>query len=709
MATRRFTDLPLLATHQAADLIHANQLGTDYQSTLDAVSAFIFNSSNYNNLLENIVANTVLAFPPNRPRKITINAAAGDISLTIPAASVDYKTFNVFVKRTDTSVNTVSVLVTGGSTYTLLPGDWLLLSIVWEGGSSYSWHAFPSAYFLKGTNERRTINWTTGVDNIKKTGFYFITTDLTNLPTAAEHYLIHINDPDDDTHSVQIACAIDTSITYNRANVAGVWSSWSTQWGSLNDGPGSGLDADTLDGYHASQIQQIADKETILSVDTVLTTSGKYRATLPINITLPASLTEGDRIEIFTEKACKILQADAQAGISFLNKYWTTKGVYVPTLGEEKGYIHTQPMTRILLTYKGSGFSRIEPFVKVADPTTLPGRATTPGGVAFSKSAKYLAVGSDLSDYLYIYKRSGNTFTYLPGALSVNPLYPVRGLAFSPDDNYLAVSQGASPGIIIYKIDHALDFFTKIADPAILPPNNVWDVAWSKDSILACGSPNSPYLAFYSQIGDVFTKLANPTTLPTGGVRAIAWNREGTLFSAAHSTSPYFSCYKRTGTLFTKLNNPAILPSAQGQGVSFIKRGEGEYLAVGHANSPRMSIYAISHGEGLVKINDIQNMPSSDVQEICTSNDNRYLIVSSVGFAFYIYKDSLFTKLNNPVVYPSEGYHVDISDDGFYFAVNTITGAPDLFIYTTVEAISKSWIVEELTTLFEFDPSFMFK
>ena len=40
--------------------------------------------------------------------------------------------------------------------------------------------------------------------------------------------------------------------THQRRHTSGVWSAWSTQWSDTNDGPGSGLDADTVDGLHAA-------------------------------------------------------------------------------------------------------------------------------------------------------------------------------------------------------------------------------------------------------------------------------------------------------------------------------------------------------------------------------------------------------------------------------------------------------------------------
>ena len=120
------------------------------------------------------------------------------------------------------------------------------------------------------------------------------------------------------------------------------------------------------------------------------------------------------------------------------------------------------------------------------------------------------------------YKRAGDVFTKLanPATLPPNTGY---GVAYSPDDTYLTVAHNSSPRFTIYK--RAGDVFTKLANPAALPPGDGRGASWSPDNgYLAISHQNSPYVTTYSRSGDVFTKLSNPATLPTGNSAGLAYS-----------------------------------------------------------------------------------------------------------------------------------------------------------------------------------------
>ena len=87
-------------------------------------------------------------------------------------------------------------------------------------------------------------------------------------------------------------------------------------------------------------------------------------------------------------------------------------------------------------------------FTKLSNPDTLP--AGLGCSCAFSPDVTYLAVAHDVSPYITIYKRSGDTFTKLsnPDTLPASTGY---GCAFSSDVTYLAVAHDVSPYITIYK------------------------------------------------------------------------------------------------------------------------------------------------------------------------------------------------------------------------------------------------------------------
>jgi WD40 repeat protein len=230
-----------------------------------------------------------------------------------------------------------------------------------------------------------------------------------------------------------------------------------------------------------------------------------------------------------------------------------------------------------IIIYKRDG----DTFTKLDDPDILP--AGVGRGTAFSPDGTYLAVINDNSQAITIYKRSGDTFTKLPDLDEYDqnenfalPFYPY-GVAFSPDGTYLAVA-GDYPYIFIYK--RSGDTFTKLADPEILPSFFGWGTAFSPDgTYLAVVHMDAPFITIYKRDGDTFTKLANPATLPTGDANGTAFSNDGTYLAVAHSTTPFITIYKREGDTFTKIPDPTTLPAGAGAAVAF----RGAFLAVGHS------------------------------------------------------------------------------------------------------------------------------
>ena len=90
---------------------------------------------------------------------------------------------------------------------------------------------------------------------------------------------------------------------------------------------------------------------------------------------------------------------------------------------------------------------------------------------------------------------------------------------------------------------------------------------------LSVAHNSSPFITIYKRSGDTFTKLSNPATLPPSTGRGVAFSSDDTYMAVAHSTSPYITIYKRSGDTFTKLSNPATLPASTGRGVAFSNTG----------------------------------------------------------------------------------------------------------------------------------------
>lgn len=268
---------------------------------------------------------------------------------------------------------------------------------------------------------------------------------------------------------------------------------------------------------------------------------------------------------------------------------------------------------------------------KLANPADLP--VANCQGVGWSRSGDYLVICSNQHPFIFIYKRTGDTFTKLS-----DPAILPTGLAYSAswstNDEYLAISHGISPFITIYQ--RSGDTFTKISNPAILPSGTSLTSQFSPDSnFLAVGSNVSPFILIYSRSGSTFTKTTDPTTLPLSQPDAIDWLSDSTQFitidntqtflrvyqnnsgtfqqattisvgfqsrdislssdsnylAVGHANSPFFSVFSRSGNTYTKLANPSTLPTATGRGVSWHPLGNRLAVASDSTTSPNLDEY----------------------------------------------------------------------------------------------------------------------
>ena len=79
---------------------------------------------------------------------------------------------------------------------------------------------------------------------------YYLSSGAVNDPAGTDHALFTL--AYSDAWAAQMAGDWRTNNWYVRNQASGVWGSWAKLWHSANDGSGSGLDADLLDGQHAS-------------------------------------------------------------------------------------------------------------------------------------------------------------------------------------------------------------------------------------------------------------------------------------------------------------------------------------------------------------------------------------------------------------------------------------------------------------------------
>jgi len=279
-----------------------------------------------------------------------------------------------------------------------------------------------------------------------------------------------------------------------------------------------------------------------------------------------------------------------------------------------------------------------------------------------------LAVAHFSTPFITIYNQEIDTFTKLADPATLPP-NTGRGVAFSSDDTYMAVGHNTSPFITIYK--RSGDTFTKLADPATLPPDTGFSVAFSSDdTYMAVAHFSTPFITIYKRSGDTFTKLADPATLPPSTGNGVAFSSDDTYMAVGHDFSPFITIYKRSGDTFTKLADPATLPPGTGRGVAF--SSDDTYMAVAHSNSPFITIYKRS-GDTFTKLADPATLPPDTGRGVAFSSDDTYMTVAHFSTPFItIYKrfGDTFTKLADPATLPPEtGFSVAFSSDDTYMAV----------------------------------------
>ena len=196
----------------------------------------------------------------------------------------------------------------------------------------------------------------------------------------------------------------------------------------------------------------------------------------------------------------------------------------------------------------------------------------------------------------------------------------------------------------------------------------------------------SSYTALFGELGvlanvDVGTKLANPATLPAGNGSGCSWDASGTYLAVGHNNSPYVTVYQRSGSTLTKLADPATLPPDTAYGCSW--DGTGTYLAVGHNTSPYMTVYARS-GTTLTKLADPATLPPDTAYCCSWDASGTYLAVSHTTSPFvtvYERSGTTLTKLANPATLPAGGgYGCSWDASGTYLAVGHFT-SPYVTVY----------------------------
>ena len=122
-----------------------------------------------------------------------------------------------------------------------------------EADSRYLPRANSSAYQLQVWDNRST-NTSTDLGNPAAV-FEFKDNTVDGLGDGGTYHGVMTFQPWGDAsggNTHQLGFTVNGNVYHRTATVGGTWGGWSKMWDEGNDGSGSGLDADTLDGQHAS-------------------------------------------------------------------------------------------------------------------------------------------------------------------------------------------------------------------------------------------------------------------------------------------------------------------------------------------------------------------------------------------------------------------------------------------------------------------------
>lgn len=279
--------------------------------------------------------------------------------------------------------------------------------------------------------------------------------------------------------------------------------------------------------------------------------------------------------------------------------------------------------------------------------TKLSNPATTPGGtvtsLSWSPCGDFLAVKKQTTPFFIVYQRTGNSFTALAGLSA--PSLGTSGInfAFSPNSDFLAYSDTVNHGLQIghytqtYINERSGTTFTDISSTcgitgvvhvAATPIN-----AWSPDSSLfATSDLNNGGIDVYIRTDATFTLVGGPAVSAyVNNINDFSFSPDGNFFAVALAVSPYIAIFPMTlesaGFAFgSQLSNPSILPAGAANCITWSPNSE--YLLVGHANSPYMTIYSVS-GQKFTKIADPVSLPVGPVTGASWNWTKQFLAVTS--------------------------------------------------------------------------------
>lgn len=300
----------------------------------------------------------------------------------------------------------------------------------------------------------------------------------------------------------------------------------------------------------------------------------------------PAS-TKIQAVEIYSRLGPELLMTAVTGSSPFSFNY----NILTPEKLADLPTLPTGPSTGVAWSYDGKWLAvahDASPRISVYDSTNAYAKesnpATLPNGdglcVAFSPNGLYMAVGHQGGGgFLKVY--NVGTWTSITVPAMANEVY---GVQFSADSNYLAVAHFGSPYFAVIKTST----WTKLSNPASLPPNTCNDVSFRHNSAeVAVACDSSPYIIRYSLIADVLTKLSDPSVLPPGLGFGIEYSNDDSFLAIQHSGGVRMSIYDPSD--MSKISTPAVTLPNYGGKISF--SADDSKMGVGHGTTPFISVF----------------------------------------------------------------------------------------------------------------------
>lgn len=316
----------------------------------------------------------------------------------------------------------------------------------------------------------------------------------------------------------------------------------------------------------------------------------------------------------------------------------------------------------------------------------------TANGVAFSPDSSFLAVAHSTAPRLTVYKRINNSFATVTNTAGLT--LEARSVAFSSDNNYLAVTSGGTTGAIrVLRRNYGTngDTFALLSSAFTEHPGQAtYSCAFSPDgNLLAAGhviNASSISVTVYQKTNtDTFTRLT--FTQPTNDCLSVAWSPDGAyLVAGTQADATFLHIWSRSGTTLTKLNNASVfnvMPTSAVRSVAYSP--DGNYLALALAADPFIAVYKRTSPTTYQQITTPSVKPSNIANSVSWSPDGAYLTVAHNNnpfFTTYKLKNDVLTAQANPSGLPTtNGNGCAWSPNGNSLAVVNDTGGTQLTVY----------------------------